>query len=109
MSSEDRTLKEIQEKLMAEMAAKQQSKEEEVAKELQKIDAIVKQLLTNEAWQRLKRVELVKPDLANEVKLYLVQLYTSGRLTRRLGDEELKTLLAQLSERGRKDFNIRIM
>ncbi len=108
MSSEDRTLKEIQERLMAEMAAKQ-SKEEEAAKELQKIDAIVKQLLTNEAWQRLKRVELVKPDLANEVKLYLVQLYTSGRLTRRLSDEELKILLAQLSERGRKDFNIRIV
>ncbi len=108
MSSEDKSLKEIQEKLMAEMAAKQ-SKEEEAAKELQKIDAIVKQFLTNEAWQRLKRVELVKPDLANEVKLYLAQLYTSGRLTRRLGDEELKTLLAQLSGRGRKDFNIRIV
>ncbi|HDI74122.1 MAG TPA: hypothetical protein ENF57_03845 [Candidatus Korarchaeota archaeon] len=108
MSTEDKTLREIQERLMAEMAAKQRSKEE-VARELQKIDAIVKQLLTNEAWQRLKRVELVKPDLANEVKLYLVQLYTSGRLARRLTDEELKALLAQLSDRGKRDFNIRIV
>ncbi len=108
MSAEDKALKEIQEKLMAEMAAKQ-SKEEEVAKELQKIDALVKQLLTNEAWQRLKRVELVKPDLANEVKLYLVQLYTAGRLARRLTDDELKALLAQLSERAKRDFNIRIV
>lgn len=108
MSSEDEALRQLQERLMAEMAAKKR-KEEEIAKELQKIDAIVKQLLTIEAWQRLKRVELVKPELANEVKLYLVQLYSSGRLARKLGDDELKALLAQLSERSKRDFNIRIV
>lgn len=108
MSEEEKSLREIQEKLMAEMTAKQR-REEEAAKELRKIDALVKQLLTNEAWQRLKRVELVKPELASEVKLYLVQLYTAGRLARRLTDDELKTLLAQLSDRTKTDFNIRIM
>jgi len=108
MSAEDESLRKLQEKLMTEMAERQK-REEEAAKELQKIDALVKQLLTNEAWQRLKRVELVKPDLANEVKLYLVQLYTAGRLAKRLTDEELRALLAKLSERTKRDFNIRIV
>ncbi|MEM2542697.1 MAG: DNA-binding protein, partial [Candidatus Korarchaeum sp.] len=62
-----------------------------------------------EAWQRLKRVELVKPELANEVKVYLIQLYSAGKLTRKLTDDELKVLLASLSERERRDFNIRVV
>ncbi len=108
MSSEDEIIKQLQEKMMAELASKKKE-EEAAAAEQAKIDAIVKQIVTLAAWERLKRVELVKPDLANEVKLYLIQLYSSGRLTRKVTDEELKSLLAQLSERRRRDFNIRVV
>ncbi len=108
MSSEDEIIKQLQEKMMAELTSKKKE-EEAAAAEQVKIDAIVKQIVTLEAWERLKRVELVKPDLANEVKLYLIQLYSSGRLTRKVTDEELKALLAQLSERRRRDFNIRVV
>lgn len=106
--SDDEVLRRLQEKMIAEMSEKR-SREEEAIRELQKIDAIVKSLLTTEAWQRLKRVELVKPDLANDVKIYLIQLYSAGKLTRKLTDDELKTLLASISERGRRDFNIRVV
>lgn len=106
--SEDEALRRIQERMVAEMSERR-SREEEAARELQRIEAIVKSLLTTEAWQRLKRVELVKPELANGVKIYLVQLYSAGKLTRRLTDEELKTLLANLAERERRDFNIRVV
>ncbi|MCS7102373.1 MAG: DNA-binding protein [Candidatus Korarchaeum sp.] len=106
--SEDETLRRIQERMLAEMSERK-SREEEAARELQRIDAIVKSLLTTEAWQRLKRVELVKPELANEVKVYLIQLYSAGKLTRKLTDDELKVLLANLSERERRDFNIRVV
>ncbi|RDD53861.1 MAG: hypothetical protein BA066_02345 [Candidatus Korarchaeota archaeon NZ13-K] len=106
--SEDEALRRIQEKLMAEMSERR-SREEEALRELQRIDAIVKSLLTADAWQRLKRVELVKPELANEVKLYLIQLYSAGKLARKITDEELKALLASLSERERRDFNIRVV
>ncbi len=108
MSSEDEIIKKLQEKMMAELAKKKEE-EEAAAAEQVKIDAIVKRIVTLEAWERLKRVELAKPDLANEVKLYLIQLYSSGRLTRKVSDEELKALLSQLSERRRRDFNIRIV
>ncbi len=105
--SEDEALRRLQEKILAEMSEKR-GREEEV-RELQRIDAIVKSLLTTDAWQRLKRVELVRPELANDVKIYLIQLYSAGKLTRKLTDDELKTLLASLSERARRDFNIRVV
>lgn len=106
--SEDEALRKIQERMIAEMSERR-SREEEAIRELQRIDAIVKSLLTTEAWQRLKRVELVKPELANDVKVYLIQLYSTGKLTRKLTDDELKALLASLSERERRDFNIRVV
>lgn len=106
--SEDEELRRIQERMLAEMSERE-SREERVARELQRIDAMVKSLLTTDAWQRLKRVELVKPELANDVKIYLIQLYSAGKLTRRLTDDELKVLLASLSERGKRDFNIRVV
>ncbi|ACB08072.1 hypothetical protein D9Q81_03720 [Candidatus Korarchaeum cryptofilum] len=105
--SEDEALRRLQEKILAEMSEKKEREEE--ARELQRIDAIVKSLLTSDAWQRLKRVELVKPELANDVKIYLIQLYSAGKLTRKLTDDELKTLLASLSERAKRDFNIRVV
>ncbi len=105
--SEDEALRRLQEKILAEMSEKREREEE--ARELQRIDAIVKSLLTTDAWQRLKRVELVKPELANDVKIYLIQLYSAGKLTRKLTDDELKTLLASLSERVKRDFNIRVV
>ena len=105
--SEDEALRRLQEKILAEMSEKRGREEE--ARELQRIDAIVKSLLTTDAWQRLKRVELVRPELANDVKIYLIQLYSAGKLTRKLTDDELKTLLATLSERARRDFNIRVV
>ncbi|MCC6028536.1 MAG: DNA-binding protein [Candidatus Korarchaeum sp.] len=105
--SEDEVLRRLQEKILAEMSERREREEE--VRELQRIDAIVKSLLTTDAWQRLKRVELVKPELANDVKIYLIQLYSAGKLTRKLTDDELKALLASLAERGRRDFNIRIV
>ena len=105
--SEDEALRRLQEKILTEMSEKKEREEE--ARELQRIDAIVKSLLTSDAWQRLKRVELVKPELANDVKIYLIQLYSAGKLTRKLTDDELKTLLASLSERAKRDFNIRVV
>ncbi|HDI86268.1 MAG TPA: hypothetical protein ENF83_02525 [Candidatus Korarchaeota archaeon] len=112
MSAEDEELRRIQEQLQAEMLARQREQKEEEERrrlEKQRIDALVRQLLDSEAWARLKRLEMVKPGLADEVKVYLVQLYTSGRLTRRLSDAELKALLARIAERSSSDFRIRIM
>jgi len=111
VSAEDEELQRIQERLQAEIMARQRQQEEEERRRLerQRIEAIVRQVLDSEAWARLKRLEMVKPEFAEEVKLYLVQLYAAGRLTRRLSDAELKALLARLAERTSTDFRIRIV
>lgn len=72
--------------------------------ELQKIQqieemkkAVLKKVLTKEATERLGRIKLVKPDIANQLELYLVQLYHSGKITTMIDDEQLKTILEQIS------------
>ncbi len=65
---------------------------------------VLGQILTKEALERLNRVRLVKPELAEQVELYLIQIYQSGKLER-VTDEKLKSVLQILSEK--KDFKIK--
>ncbi len=71
------------------------------AEELQKIEvmkkAVLKKVLTKEATERLGRIKLVKPDIANQLELYLVQLYQSGKIQTMLSDEQIKMILEQIS------------
>jgi len=62
--------------------------------------------LTSEARQRLMNVKMVKPDLANSIEEYVLQLVTSGKLKRVIDDDQLKELLMSLQER-RRDIKIR--
>jgi programmed cell death protein 5 len=105
---EDEEIRALQERLVEEAEARRKREEEIRARERQ-IEIIVKQLLTSEAWERLKRIEYVKPELASNVKTLLIQLYNSGKLNRRLTDEELKELLRRLSEQLRRDFRIKVV
>lgn len=62
--------------------------------------------LTSEARQRLMNVKMVKPDLANSIEEYILQLATSGKLKNAIDDDQLKELLMSLQER-RRDIKIR--
>jgi len=80
--------------------------EVEKQKEIERIKKMVLgRILTKEANERLARLKLVKPDLANQLELYLVQLYRSGQIKTEITDEQLKKVLSQISEK--KDFRIR--
>lgn len=70
--------------------------------ELKKV--VMKKILTKEAIERLGRIRLVKADLANQLELYLVQLYQSGKIKGQVTDEQLKYILDGLTEK--KKFNI---
>ena len=76
--------------------------------EMQKIEQIKKMILgnvlTKEARERLNRIKLVKPELAMQLELYLVQLYQSGKLRGQMTDEQLKDILQMLS--SEKNFKI---
>lgn len=70
--------------------------------ELKKV--VMKKILAKEAIERLGRIRLVKADLANQLELYLVQLYQSGKIKGQVTDEQLKLILDGLTEK--KKFNI---
>lgn len=67
--------------------------------------SILTKILTKEAYERLSRVRSVNPVLANQVDLYLLQTYQTGRVTGPITEEKLKEILQLLSEK--KEFNIK--
>ncbi|MEM5836339.1 MAG: DNA-binding protein [Candidatus Aenigmatarchaeota archaeon] len=76
--------------------------EEIDTEEMKKI--VLKKILSKEAIERLARVRLVKPELANEIELYLIQLYQTGKINKEISEEQIKVILERLSER--KKFRI---
>ena len=67
--------------------------------ELEKLKKIVlRKILTKEALERLGRVKLVKPQLATQLELYLVQLYQAGQIKSMIDDNKLRSILDALSK-----------
>jgi programmed cell death protein 5 len=72
----------------------------------QQLEAVRKTLLTKildrEAVERLGRVRMANPMLANQLEAYLVQLYQAGQLKETINDEKLKQILDVLTAQPRK-------
>jgi programmed cell death protein 5 len=69
-------------------------------------EAALRMALTSEARQRLANVRMVRPDLANAVEEYVIQLASSGKLKSAVEDEQVKQMLATLQGKKR-DITIR--
>ena len=69
-------------------------------------EAALRMALTSEARQRLANVRMVRPDLANAVEEYVIQLASSGKLRSAVDDEQVKQMLATLQGKKR-DITIR--
>jgi programmed cell death protein 5 len=103
----DEELDEIRQRKLAslkEQALDDQVREQQVAEAQAQKEAILRQILTPEARSRLTNIRMVKPQVAEQIELQLIQLASSGRLKARVTDEQLKTLLQQITgqERERK-------
>lgn len=64
--------------------------------------------LSGEARQRLTNVKMVRPELANAIEEYVIQLVSSGKLKKVIDDDQLKQMLYSLQEKKR-DIRIRRM
>lgn len=96
--------------LQRKLAEQQKAQEEEARRQMEieaQIQAILRRILTPEARERLNRVKLVKPELARQVELILVQLYQAGQIMEKISDEKLKRILAQIDARTRKEYRIK--
>ena len=89
---------------MAEQPQKQPDREVQERKMMR--EAALRMALTSEARQRLANVRMVRPDLANAVEEYVIQLASSGKLRNAVDDEQVKQMLATLQGRKR-DITIR--
>jgi programmed cell death protein 5 len=67
---------------------------------------IMRMALTSEARQRLANIRMVKPQIAQAIEEYIVQLASSGKLKQVINDDQLKELLGTMQGRKR-DFTIK--
>ena len=68
-------------------------------------DKILRQVLSPEARLRLNNVKMVKPELANAVENYLINLAAQGQASGQISDEQLKQILTS-AQQPKRDFKI---
>ena len=86
---------------LQEQQAAQAQEEQQAAIEAQK-QSILRQILSEEARQRLANVKLVYPQLAEAVELRLIQLAQQGSIGNKLTDEQLKEILRKIQGQKRE-------
>ncbi|MEM4865273.1 MAG: DNA-binding protein, partial [Acidilobaceae archaeon] len=72
----------------------------------EKKKAILRSILTSEARARLENLKLVRPELVELAENYIIQLVSSGRIAPPVGEEFVKSLLAELDSRTRREYKI---
>ena len=64
--------------------------------------ALLRQILSPEARQRLTNLNMIKPEFTQQLELQLIQLAQSGKLPTPISDAQLKQILIQLQSRKRE-------
>ena len=93
-NAEEQELAELKESM-----ARQQAEEEKKALAEQKIEMVLKRMLSPEAKARLKNIKLVNEERYWNTVQQLLALYQSGRLQGTVSEEQLKRLLAAFSQK----------
>lgn len=106
MLSEDIVYDEELEELKLRKLAEMRKKLEEERERRARIEAILRQILTPEARERLYNLKLVKPELASMLEEQLVLLAQNKRIPIPVTDEFLKKLLSELYEQTRRETRI---
>jgi programmed cell death protein 5 len=87
--------------LQQRMTDEQKQGQAEQQMEAQK-QALLRQILSPEARQRLTNLKMVKPEFTEQIELQLIQLAQAGKLPIPLSDAQLKQILIQLQSRKRE-------
>jgi len=83
------------------MTDEQKQAQAEQQLEAQK-QALLRQILSPEARQRLTNLKMIKPQFTEQLELQLIQLAQAGKLPIPLPDAQLKQILIQLQSRKRE-------
>ena len=68
-------------------------------------EMMLKQVLSGDARLRLNNVRMVKPDLADLVENYILNLSVQGKISGQISDEQLKQILSS-AQQPKRDFRI---
>ncbi len=87
--------------LQRQMADEQKQTQMQQQLETQK-EALLRNILSPEARQRLTNLKMIKPEFTEQLELQLIQLAQQGKLPIPMRDEQLKQVLVQLQGRRRE-------
>jgi len=96
-----RRMMELQRRIAQEQERIQMQQQIEMQKQ-----AVLRQILTPEARQRLNNLKMVKQEYTEQLELQLIQLAQTGKINIPITDEQLKEILTRLQSRKR-DIKIR--
>ncbi len=66
-------------------------------------EMMLKQVLSGDARLRLNNVRMVKPELADLVENYILNLSVQGKISGQISDEQLKQILSS-AQQPKRDF-----
>ncbi len=103
-----RKLLELYQKLK-EKQEEEKAKEEQIKAQIEQMEEIVKSYLTKEARERLNNLRIAHPEKYLQALQILYYNIVTGRLNRKLTDEDLKKILRAMFSREKKETKIRII
>jgi programmed cell death protein 5 len=90
----------IRKKKLRELQQQAYSQEELQEEQQKEFDdqkkVILRSILTDDARERLGRIKVARPELAENLENQLIMLAQSGRLKNKINDEQLREILAKL-------------
>jgi len=103
----DDELEDIRKKKLLELQQQQMGSQGALEEETRKKEfeeqkkAALRQILTNEARERLGRIKAARPEAAENIENQLIMFAQSGQLKNKINDEQLRELLSKLIPKKR--------
>jgi len=92
-------LQELQEQAAYQEQMEEQEEQHKQFEEQKK--TILRAILSNEARERLGRIKIARPEMAESIENQLIMIAQSGKLKNKINDEELRMLLSKVLPKKR--------
>ncbi len=97
-------LQELQQQMSVQDSLEEQNLQQQDFEEKKK--QILRSLLTNPARERLGRIKIARPEIAESIENQIIMLGQSGQLKNKINDEQLRILLSKIIPKKR-DISIK--